>query len=112
MRIVLHADNDLEISRLTEPEMIVETEDPEADEAGAQLVRATIGPDDPDPTLETYPVEVEQQFVGFFVCGLAVVPGDGHLDPVGNETPFGALQPLEQLFAHNNRVRTASLREG
>ncbi|MCC7369560.1 MAG: Rieske (2Fe-2S) protein [Chloroflexi bacterium] len=44
-----------------------EDEDPDADAAGAQLVQATIGPDDPDPTLETYPVEVEQQFVVLYL---------------------------------------------
>jgi nitrite reductase/ring-hydroxylating ferredoxin subunit len=32
-----------------------------------ELVRATIGPDDPDPSLETFPVEVEQQLVVLYM---------------------------------------------
>jgi nitrite reductase/ring-hydroxylating ferredoxin subunit len=31
------------------------------------LTRATIGPDDPDPSLETFPVEVEQQLVVLYL---------------------------------------------
>lgn len=38
-----------------------------ADSPPCELVRATIGPDDPDPSLETFPVEVEQQLVVLYM---------------------------------------------
>ena len=39
----------------------------DADAPPCELVRATIGPDDPDPSLETFPVEVEQQLVVLYM---------------------------------------------
>jgi len=38
-----------------------------AEVAPCELVRATIGPDDPDPSLETFPVEVEHQLVVLYM---------------------------------------------
>ena len=51
-------------------EVFVEAEDTDPESAEAppcELVRATIGPDDPDPSLETFPVEVEQQLVVLYM---------------------------------------------
>jgi uncharacterized OsmC-like protein len=42
MRIVLHAENDLEVTRLLEPEMIVETLDPEAAYSALQMFATSI----------------------------------------------------------------------
>lgn len=42
MRIVLHAENDLEITRLLEPEMIVETRDPEAAYSALQMFATSL----------------------------------------------------------------------
>ena len=52
---------------LVEPEVVVAEKASEAGSDAACPAFATIGPDDPDPSIETFPVNVEQQHVVLYM---------------------------------------------
>ncbi len=56
--------------------------------------------------------EMEQQFVGLLVGGLAVVARHGDADVLGHQPALDRLQAIEQLLGHHHRIGAGALGEG
>ena len=64
---------------------------------------------DQDDDRDRRQTEVKQQLVGLFVRGLAIVPGDGDLDVIGDQARFQPLEPVRNLFGNHHRVGAGAL---